>query len=270
MLLQDFSYIVLDVETTGLNPQEGESICEIGALKVKGGKIIDTFVRLVKPRKPIPALISNLTGITNFMVKESPYFGEIAPEFLDFIKDLPIFAYNVKFDINFINSELAAYQREEIGNTLVDILFICRKLFAGKLTRFSLKEVAEFLSIDTSHLHRALADAKVAGEVLQRIIDFLSKRGIKEGEMFLSFFSQANYHPLWQDNHLKILHSAIEEKRCVYIKYFSYSRLDFLDLEILPLKVEKHEGRNYLIGKYLDKEGDSIFSVSRIVKLNRA
>ena len=268
MFLEELEYIVLDFETTGLNPEEGEGICEIGALQIKGRKIIGTFSQLVKPRKPIPSLVSSLTGITDSMVKTAPYFDEIVHDFLGFIGNRPIFAYNVKFDISFLNAELDNCRRQRINNVLIDILFICRKLFYGQLGKFSLKEVAGFLNIDTSNLHRALADAKIAAEVLQRTAEFLTKRGVDNWDVFLALFSPLNYYPLWQKDYLALLHSAIKDKSPLYIKYFSYNSLNFLDLEILPLKLEERSGRNYLVGRYLGKNEDRVFNVSRITKLS--
>ena len=94
-------YIVLDIETTGLDP-EFDEIIEIGAIKVINGKIVDEFSELVKPSNAITPFISSLTGITNDMLKTAKNINQVLPKFLDFVKDMTIVGHNVNFDINFI------------------------------------------------------------------------------------------------------------------------------------------------------------------------
>lgn len=94
-------YIVLDLETTGLSSDRDE-IIEVSALKVHCGKIIDRYETLIHPFQEIPSFISDLTGITNDMVLNAPYFSDILSELIDFIGSLYIVGHNVNFDINFL------------------------------------------------------------------------------------------------------------------------------------------------------------------------
>lgn len=99
-------YIILDFETTGLDPDTSE-IIEIGAIRVEGFREISRYHQLVKPSHPIPAMISELTGITNLMVEDAPDFSEIASAFAEFLGDLPIVAHNSKIEQGFLDRNLS-------------------------------------------------------------------------------------------------------------------------------------------------------------------
>jgi DNA polymerase-3 subunit alpha (Gram-positive type) len=100
----DDEFIIFDIETTGFNPQTDE-ITEIGAVKIKGCKIIDRFSTLINPEKEIPQDVVNLTGITNEMVRDKETIKTVLPKFLKFIGDSPVVAHNAKFDTGFIREK---------------------------------------------------------------------------------------------------------------------------------------------------------------------
>jgi len=94
-------FVAVDVETTGLSPIENELI-EVSAIKYRGGQKIDTFSTLIKPKTRIPYYITNITGITNEMVKKSPEVEEVMPQLIDFIGESSIVAHNANFDYKFL------------------------------------------------------------------------------------------------------------------------------------------------------------------------
>ena len=93
------SYIAFDVETTGLNPMENE-IIEIGALKVRNGKVAERFMEFIHPQSPISTAITDLTGITNEMVASARTRGEVVSDFLDFCEDDVLIGHNVSKDLD--------------------------------------------------------------------------------------------------------------------------------------------------------------------------
>ena len=95
------SYIAFDLETTGLSPQEHE-IIEIGALKVREGKVVDRFMEFVHPDKPITPMITNITHITNDMVAGARSCPEVIHDFLSFCEDDVLIGHNVMFDYSFV------------------------------------------------------------------------------------------------------------------------------------------------------------------------
>ena len=93
------SYVAFDIETTGLSPEHNE-IIEIGALKVREGKVVDRFIRFIEPEAGIPPMITQLTGITNDMVEGAGNCGEVLPEFLEFCEQDTLIGHNVQFDFS--------------------------------------------------------------------------------------------------------------------------------------------------------------------------
>lgn len=102
--LAETTFVVVDLETTGWSPASGAAITEIGAVKVCGGKVIAEFQSLINPGSPIPELITNITGISDAMVMESPWIHEVVPIFLEFCgspDETVLVAHNAPFDMSF-------------------------------------------------------------------------------------------------------------------------------------------------------------------------
>ncbi len=164
----DQTYVVVDIETTG-GKGGHHRITEIGAVKVRGGKIIDEFQTLINPERHVPSFITRLTGITNDMVKGAPKFETIASEFRAFLGDAIFVAHNVNFDYGFIKSE---YGR--IGQTFrypkLCTVASMRKFYPG-MKSYSLSNLCREFSIDLTTHHRAMCDAKAAAELLFLVND---------------------------------------------------------------------------------------------------
>jgi|GEM_PF-3196459 len=171
------TFVVLDCETTGLSPNS-EGITELAAIKIKGGKEIDTFHTLLNPGKMIPRKISQITGITNEELKYSPVFIDIADEFLEFIQDYIIVGHNVRFDINFINASLARSKHSPLSNRTLDTLKLAQKLISGEVINYKLSTLASYCKANTLPEHRALADVKATIDVFHYLIERSSNLGI--------------------------------------------------------------------------------------------
>lgn len=156
-------YIAFDIETTGLDPMYDE-IIEIGAIKIENGKEVEVFSTLVKPKYEIDEFISELTGITNEMVKKSPSIDAVLPKFIDFIKDSIILGHNVNFDINFIYDNLIKCDMNPITNDFIDTLRLSRKLLP-ELKHHRLSDLADYYNINTVGSHRSLKDVRMTIEV---------------------------------------------------------------------------------------------------------
>jgi DNA polymerase-3 subunit epsilon len=144
-------YTVLDLETTGLDPKR-ELIIEYAAVKVRGGKVVDTFQSLCDPGFPIPAQIEAITGITTEMVRNSPNPRSVLPDFLEFIGDDFIMGHNVLFDVRFI-----AASAGEFVNPYIDTMKLFRKLHSS-LPHHRLCDMVDYYGKNNESAHRALSD----------------------------------------------------------------------------------------------------------------
>jgi len=126
--LTEETYVVFDLETTGLYPNSGDSIIEIGAVKIKDGKIIDRYDELVNPDKLLTEEIIKITGIDNEMLIGKRNEEECIKDFINWIGNLPIVAHNAKFDISFIEKALEKYNLEKLSNIVIDTLGLSRYL----------------------------------------------------------------------------------------------------------------------------------------------
>ena len=163
------SYIAFDVETTGLNPRENE-IIEIGALKVRDGKVAERFMEFIRPRFPISAAITNLTGITNEMVEGARPRCQVVPDFLDFCGDDVLIGHNVTFDYSFMKCSAAAdgLPFEKMG---IDTLKIAQKVHSS-LSSKSLGSLCEHYHIENKSAHRAYHDALATANLYQTLAHY--------------------------------------------------------------------------------------------------
>lgn len=149
------SYVVMDIETTGLSYQD--DIIELAAIKVDNDVIIDTFQTLIKPIKCIPTNITEITGINDNMVKDAPAFPEIVSKIVSFIGKNIIIGHNVIFDLDRLNNKLYSISNQCICNDYIDTMSLARERIAA-LKSFSLLNVSNYLNINIDISHRALDD----------------------------------------------------------------------------------------------------------------
>ncbi len=158
-------FVVFDVETTGLNPFQDE-IIEIGAVKIVNGNIIEQFQTLIHPQNEIPEEITNITTITNDMVKDSPDGEKVILDFYKFCENCILVGYNISFDYAFI-SNLIKKVGLSFDNELIDALVLAKeKLY---LPRYKLINVVEALKLKLNNAHRALADAVATAQVFLKL-----------------------------------------------------------------------------------------------------
>ncbi|MCI5883879.1 MAG: PolC-type DNA polymerase III [Eubacterium sp.] len=168
-------YVVFDLETTGFS-QEKDKIIEIGAVRVKNGKICEKYSTFVNPERSIPERITDLTSITNDMVKEAPTIETVLPEFLEFIGDSVLVAHNAGFDHGFIRQK-AEEQGKKTDFTVVDTVGLARVLFP-ELAKYKLDNIAKKLKISLENHHRAVDDAGATAEIFEKFVEMLEERGM--------------------------------------------------------------------------------------------
>lgn len=161
-----YDYIALDVETTGLNPAM-DRLLEIGAAKVRQGKVIGTYHTLIDTGIPVPARIQELTGITDAMQKTGKKIGEAIHGFLEFRGDLPVVGHNVIFDFGFLK-QAAVAEGSSFETEALDTLKIARRVLP-ELPSKALGALCSCYGIHSGNAHRAMDDALSAHELLKKL-----------------------------------------------------------------------------------------------------
>ncbi len=171
----DGEFVVFDLETTGLS-SNNEGITEIAGVKIKGGEITETYSTFVNPEKPIPIKITELTGITNDMVKNERPIREVLPEFLSFADGCCLVAHNADFDMGFIRAK-AKQSGRAVNNPVADTLKFSRVLLKN-LRRHKLNLVAKHFEISLENHHRAIDDAMATAKIFLRFREMLKEEGL--------------------------------------------------------------------------------------------
>ena len=171
----DGEFVAFDLETTGLSSFK-DVIIEIGAVRMKGGEVIDTFQTFVQPHRRLEPKIIELTGIDDAMLRDAPQLEQVLPEFLKFCGDAPLVAHNADFDVGFVR---AACERLAIpfDPTYIDTLVLSQNLLP-QLSKFKLNLVAEALGLPDFRHHRASDDALTCGQIYRCLAESLQSRGV--------------------------------------------------------------------------------------------
>lgn len=190
--LASVPFVALDLETTGARAGSSK-ITEIGAVRIEGFREVATFGTLVNPLRPIPRMITEITGITPEMVADAPRIEEVIPELMRFLEGAVVVAHNACFDVSFLNYELRRLKGRELGDGAIDTLPLARALAPG-LPNYKLGTVAAALGAPVAACHRALADAQAAGHVFVTLMQRLQEQGVtrlSEARAFMVTSSRA-------------------------------------------------------------------------------
>jgi len=158
--------IVLDTETTGLDPKQGHRIIELAAIELDGRKIsLRRFHRYLNPEREIEAGAVAVHGLTYERLQNEPKFSDIATSFLEFIEGSELIIHNAPFDMGFLNHELSLLGLQPLKNEVTDTLKVAREMHPGK--KNSLDALCSRYEIDNAHrtLHGALLDTELLAEV---------------------------------------------------------------------------------------------------------
>lgn len=178
-MLLDETYVVFDLETTGLYADKGDSIIEIGAVKMINGKIIDTFDTFVNPNVKLSSEIISITGINDEMLNGAPNEEDAVKTFINWVGEYPMVAHNAKFDISFINSAYRKYNLGVLNNTLIDTLGLSRYLESNERYHNLATLVVRYnIPWDEEKHHRADYDAKGTALILDKMLKKLSLNNI--------------------------------------------------------------------------------------------
>lgn len=238
------TYVVFDIETTGFS-YCNDTIIEIGAVKIHNGVVVDRFSQLIDPKRSLPPVITELTHITDDMLKGMPTLDTVLPEFMAFIDGAPVVAHNATFDCSFIR-----YYCQQYGlpftSLILDTLSLSRMLLTD-IKKHNLKAVTKYLKIALNDHHRAVADAEATSRVLLKFFEMLEKEGVHTLED-VNAYARLNFPYQMRDMaHVIILTKTQKGLRNLY-ELVSHSNLNtFYRKPRIPksLLVEKHDGLIY-------------------------
>ncbi len=215
-------FVVFDIETTSLSARYGE-IIEIAGVRVSDGKVRDSFSKFVKPEKSIQYHTTELTNISNDMVKDADPVETVLPEFLDFCQGAVLVAHNAKFDVGYIRKKA-----EDMGIPFdfgyVDTLMLSRKLLTS-IKRHRLDQVAKHLGYAFSGHHRAVNDAEVTARIFLHFLELLDGLGIRDIDQINQRLQDENNQRYADAYHAIILVKTMTGLKNLY-KLVSMAHLD--------------------------------------------
>ncbi len=173
------TFVALDLETTGLDPQQAE-IIEIGAVKVEKGEITTEFDQLVKPEGSLPPGITRLTGISEEMVRYSPPLEQVIPSFTEFVGEFPLVIHNAPFDLSFLQKHPELCFSQQVYDSLE-----LARLVLPRLVNHKLQTLTRFFQVEQP-AHRAANDARAVASIFLRLVDLLSEKDLASIQRMLN------------------------------------------------------------------------------------
>ena len=172
------NYVVIDTETTGLQP-EIDGVIEISAIKYVNGEPIDFFTQLINPEQKLDSFIVKLTGIKNSDLLDKPTIDKVLPMFFDFVEEYTLVAHNISYDIKMIACEANRINVKMIDNKLIDTLTLAKKMIPKyEISNYKLSTLKEYYGVNTES-HRATDDCITCNAIYQKYIEFLKFKNEK-------------------------------------------------------------------------------------------
>jgi DNA polymerase III subunit alpha, Gram-positive type len=247
--LLDETYVVFDVETTGLSAMY-HKIIELAAVKMQDGQIVDRFERFVNPHERISAQITDLTGITDDMVRDAPEIDDVLQDFLAFIGDHTLVAHNASFDIGFLE---AGYKRlnTKVHNPVLDTLELARMLYP-EIKNHRLNTLCKRLNVKLENHHRAVYDAEATAYMLWKMLDDVHEREIVQLDE-LNAHKGSNGYKRARPMHCILLAQTQEGLKNLY-KLVSVAHTEYFHrFPRLPRSVIAQYRKGLLVGSACDK-----------------
>ena len=249
--LADDTYVVFDVETTGLSAVY-DTIIELAAVKIKNGEIIDQFESFANPHKPLTATIINLTSITDDMLQDAPEVEAVLKRFHRWTEDAIFVAHNASFDMGFLNVGYKKVGLEKAANPVIDTLELGRLLYP-ELKNHRLNTLAKKLDVELTQHHRAIYDAEATGYILLKMLSDAAEKEIEYHDQLNDHMGQGNAYQRSRPYHCTLLAQTDVGLKNLF-KLISLAHLQyFYRVPRIPRsQIEKYR-EGILIGSACDK-----------------
>ena len=228
--------IILDTETTGIDPLNGDRIVEIGAVEMVKRKLTNhNYHQYIQPEREVPQEVIEVHGITNEFLVGKPTFREVVNEFMEYVSGAELIIHNAPFDVGFINQELSLLKNNRWGKledhcTITDTLKMARKMYPGQ--RNSLDALCKRLYVDNSNrtLHGALLDSEILADVYLMMTGGQTKLSLAAGEAEFNDDSRAAAKISRDRLPLKVLFASDDELTRHQTKLAEISKKSDLEL----------------------------------------
>ncbi|GEK30963.1 DNA polymerase III PolC-type [Kurthia zopfii] len=201
--LDDATYVVFDVETTGLSAAY-DTIIELAAVKIVNGEVIDTFESFSNPHHALSATTIELTGITDDMVKDAPEVTEMITKFHDFIGDGILVAHNASFDIGFLYEAYKKANIDDFHQPVIDTLELAR-LLHPTMKNHRLNSLCKKFNIELTQHHRAIYDTEATGYLLLHLMKEATAKGIEYHDDFNKYVGGGDAYKRARPTHCTVL-----------------------------------------------------------------
>jgi len=249
--LDEATYVVFDVETTGLSAVY-DTIIELAAVKIHQGEIVDRFESFANPHHPLSQTTIDLTGITDEMVQDAPEIDDVLRDFYKWSGNDVFVAHNASFDIGFLNQGYNKIGYEKVTNPVIDTLELARFLFP-ELKNHRLNTLCKHLDIELTQHHRAIYDAEATGYLLWKLVQAVLKKDITNHNHLNNHMGEGNAYQRSRPFHCTILAQTQEGLKNLY-KLISFAHIDyFYRVPRIPRSVLQKYRTGLLLGTACDK-----------------
>lgn len=252
--LSETIFAFVDVETTGLNPQVGDRVCEVAIVRCQGDVELERFDRLINPGRPISPAAAAVNGLSDRDLYLQPPFAAFLPEIQRLLFDAVLVAHNAPFDLRFLDAEFMRLGQPPLSNPCVDTLELARSCY--RLPSYSLGNLAYRFGILNGHAHRALADVQTTQRLLSKLIHDLKARRLSDLTPSISAIPMDM--PVPQD-----LERALRERRRLFLRYQASNGLT--ERTVDPLAVQVRDQVLYLVAYCHLRQERRTFRLDRIL-----
>ena len=250
-ILEDSTYVVFDVETTGLSAVY-DTIIELAAVKVKNGEIIDKFESFANPHHPLSATIIDLTGITDDMLTDAPEVDTVLKNFKEWAEDGILVAHNASFDMGFLNVGYKKIGFEKADNPVIDTLELGRFLYPD-MKNHRLNTLCKKFDIELTQHHRAIYDTEATAHLLIKMLKDAAEKGIVNHSQFNDYMGEGKAYQRSRPYHCTILAKNEVGLKNLF-KLVSFAHINyFYRVPRIPRSILSKYREGLIIGSACDK-----------------
>ncbi|GGJ92722.1 DNA polymerase III PolC-type [Lentibacillus kapialis] len=245
------TYVVFDVETTGLSAVY-DTIIELAAVKIHQGEIVDRFESFANPHQPLSQTTTDLTGITDDMVKDAPEIGDVLKDFHEWTEDSILVAHNASFDIGFLDQGFQRIDYAKTTHPVIDTLELSRFLYP-ELKNHRLNTMCKHLDIELTQHHRAIYDAEATGYLLWKLVQGLLEREIIYHNQLNNHMGEGDAYKRSRPSHCTLIARTQEGMKNLY-KLVSYAHVNyFYRVPRIPRSLLQRHRSGLLVGSACDQ-----------------